>query len=56
MTWKQLFGEGTWPGKGIKLVRSSAQVCIVLLFFFGIFVVIAANWVVDRCRRMSLRT
>jgi len=51
MTWKQLLDEGTWPGKGIKLVWRGVQVGIVLLFFFGVFLVIGANWVVDRFRQ-----
>jgi hypothetical protein len=55
MTRKQLLDEGTWPGKGIKLAWRGVQVGIVLLFFFGVFVVIGANWVVDRINGNSAR-
>lgn len=55
MTWKKLLDEGTWPGKGITLVWRGVQVAIVLLFFFGVFVVIGANWVVDRVSGNSTR-
>ena len=48
MTCKKLLDEGTWPGKGFKLVWRGVQVGIVLLFFFGVFLVIGVNWVVDR--------
>ncbi len=55
MTWKKLLDEGTWSGKGIKMAWRGAQVGIVLLFFFGVFVVIGANWVVDRISGNSAR-
>ncbi|HTD29816.1 MAG TPA: hypothetical protein VK660_10545 [Xanthomonadaceae bacterium] len=51
MSSKQLFDEDTWLGKIISLVLRAGQVAIVLVFFFGIFAVIGANWVADRFRR-----
>jgi len=55
MTWERLLYEGAWPGKGIKLAWRGVQVGIVLLFFFGVFVVIGANWIVDRINGNSTR-
>ena len=52
MSWKYLLDEGTWHGKAIKRVQNAVQVAIVLVFFFGVFAVIAANWVADRVKRV----
>jgi hypothetical protein len=48
MTWKQLLDENTWHGKGIRRAQSAPKVAIVLVFFFGLFSVIAARWALDR--------
>ena len=52
MSWKYLSNEGTWHGRAIKRVQNAGKVAIVLVFFFGLFSVIAANWFADRVKRL----
>lgn len=52
MSWKYLSDEGTWHGMAIKRVQNAGKVAIVLVFFFGLFSVIAANWFADRFKRL----
>ena len=49
---KRLLDEDTWHGKAIKFVLGGAKICIVLVYFFGLFVVIAFDSVIRRFRQV----
>ena len=47
---KRLLDETTWHGKVLKPVVHAGKVLYVLVFFFGLFVVIAVDSVIRRVR------
>ena len=53
--WKRLRDETTWHGKAIGAVLSAPKVFVVLVFFAGVFAVIAVDSLVQRMRRRSER-
>ncbi|HTA64102.1 MAG TPA: hypothetical protein VK753_01235 [Xanthomonadaceae bacterium] len=53
--WKRLLDENTWHGKLIKPVLGAAKIAYVLVYFFGLFVVIAFDSVIRRIRLKSMR-
>ena len=47
---KRLLDETTWHGKALKPVVNAGKILFVLVFFFGLFVVIAVDSVIRRIR------
>jgi len=47
---KRLLDETTWHGKALKPLVNAGKVLFVLVFFFGLFVVIAVDSVIRRIR------
>jgi len=49
--WKRLLNENTWHGKLIAGICAIPKVAIVLVFFTGVFAVIAFDSLVLRLKR-----
>jgi len=50
----RLFDENTWHGKSIRMAASAPKVAVVLVYFTGLFAVIAVDSFVRRRRHRSL--
>jgi len=50
----RLLDENTWHGKSIRMAASAPKVAVVLVYFTGLFAVIAVDSFVRRRRHRSL--